>query len=190
MIIRETPKLILREWKESDRDLFREINADEKVMEFFPFRRSHAEADAVLETINGMIRGSGYGFYAMELRETGEVMGFCGISPVMNLDPPFPIGTMEIGWRLATRYWGHGYVTEAAQSLLVMAFDEKETPEIVSFAVHDNHRSTRVMERIGLKRDPSRDFDHPRVPDDTHPHLRPHVAYALTLAEWRERQSQ
>lgn len=47
----------------------------------FSFRRSHAEADAVLETINGMIRGSGYGFYAMELRETGEVMGFCGISP-------------------------------------------------------------------------------------------------------------
>lgn len=81
MIIRETQRLILREWKESDRDLFREINADEKVMEFFPFRRSHAEADAVLETINGMIRGSGYGFYAMELRETGEVMGFCGISP-------------------------------------------------------------------------------------------------------------
>ena len=74
MIIRETQRLILREWKESDRDLFREINADEKVMEFFPFRRSHAEADAVLETINGMIRGSGYGFYAMELRETGEVM--------------------------------------------------------------------------------------------------------------------
>src|SRR5690606_32917211 len=85
MIIRETPRLILREWKESDRDLFREINADEKVMEFFPFRRSHQEADAVLETINGMIRGSGYGFYAMEQRETGESMGFCGISPVLNL---------------------------------------------------------------------------------------------------------
>jgi RimJ/RimL family protein N-acetyltransferase len=97
---------------------------------------------------------------------------------------------MEIGWRLATRFWGHGYVTEAAQSLLVMAFDEKETPEIVSFAVHDNQRSTRVMERIGLKRDPSRDFDHPRVPEDTHPHLRPHVTYALTLAEWRERRAQ
>lgn len=94
---------------------------------------------------------------------------------------------MEIGWRLATRFWGHGYVTEAAQSLLVMAFDEKETPEIVSFAVHDNHRSTAVMERIGLKRDPSRDFDHPRVPEDTHPHLRPHVTYALTLEEWRAR---
>lgn len=189
MIVRETPRLILREWKESDRNLFREINADDKVMEFFPFRRSHAEADAVLETINGMIRGSGYGFYAMELRQTGEVMGFCGISPVINLDPPFPLGTMEIGWRLATRFWGHGYVTEAAKSLLVLAFDEKETPEIVSFAVRDNHRSTRVMERIGLRRDPSRDFDHPRVPMQTHPLLRPHVTYALTLEEWRTRQA-
>jgi RimJ/RimL family protein N-acetyltransferase len=183
MIIRGTPRLILREWKDTDRDLFREINADPKVMEFFPWRRSHEESDTALESVNKMIRATGYGFYAMELRATGEPIGFCGVAPA-NLDGIFPLGTMEIGWRLATRFWGHGYVTEAGKSLLAMAFDEKKTPEIVSFAVHDNHRSTAVMRRIGLIRDPSRDFEHPRVPD-THPHLKLHVTYGLTLERWQ-----
>lgn len=183
MIIRGTTRLILREWKDTDRNLFREINADSKVMEFFPFRRSHAESDAALDVVNDMIRATGYGFYALELRETAEPIGFCGIAPA-NMEDIFPAGTMEIGWRLATRFWGHGYVTEAAKSLLSMAFDEKRLPEIVSFAVHDNHRSTAVMKRIGLIRHASRDFAHPRVPE-THPQLKAHVTYALTLEQWR-----
>jgi RimJ/RimL family protein N-acetyltransferase len=185
MIHRGTARLILREWRETDRDLFREINADPKVMEFFPFRRTHAESDAALARVNDMIRASGYGFYALELRETAEPIGFCGVAPV-NLPGIFPIGTMEIGWRLATRFWGNGYVTEAGKSLLTMVFDEKQTPEIVSFAVAANHRSTSVMQRLGLRRDESRDFIHPKVPD-SHPHLQRHVIYALTLDEWNQR---
>ncbi len=182
MIVSGTPRLILRDWKDTDRDLFREVNADPDVMEFFPHQRSHDESDAALKHVNEMIHATGYGFYAVELRETGEPIGFCGIAPA-NLEGIFPLGTMEIGWRLATRYWGHGYVTEAAKSLLSMAFDEKKLPEIVSFAVHDNLRSIAVMKRIGLIRDASRDFLHPRVPD-THAHLKPHVTYALTLERW------
>ena len=182
MTILETPRLILREWKDSDRNLFREINADSKVMEFFPFRRSHAESDEALEKVNDMIRLSGFGFYALELKATAEPIGFCGIAPT-NLDGVFPLGTMEIGWRLATRFWGNGYVTEAANALLAMAFEDKGMPEVVSFAVEANHRSTAVMQRLGLIRDASRDFDHPRVPD-SHPHLIPHVTYYLTREQW------
>ncbi len=183
MIISGTQRLILRDWKDSDRDLFREVNADPDVMEFFPHTRSHAESDATMERVNDMIHASGYGFYAMELRETGEPLGFCGIAPV-NLEGIFPAGTMEIGWRLATRYWGQGYVTEAAKALLSMAFDEKKLPEIVSFAVQDNLRSIAVMKRIGLIRDAARDFQHPRVPD-TQAHLKQHVTYALTMERWK-----
>jgi RimJ/RimL family protein N-acetyltransferase len=178
----ETPRLILRGWKQSDRDLFREINADKKVMEFFPFRRSHEEADALLDLLGDMIDQTGFGFYALELRQTQEPIGFCGLAPA-NLDGIFTIGTVEIGWRLATRFWGHGYVTEAAAALLNFAFEEKTLPEVVSFAVANNDRSTAVMKRIGLLRDPARDFDHPRVPD-THPHLKRHVTYALTRQQW------
>ncbi|MCC2610349.1 MULTISPECIES: GNAT family N-acetyltransferase [Rhizobium/Agrobacterium group] len=181
-IILETERLRLRSWLDSDRDLFREINADPKVMEFFPFRRSHEEADAFLTRLNDTITETGLGFYALELKETREPMGFCGLS-LANMPEIFPAETVEIGWRLATRFWGHGYVTEAARALLDFAFDKKHLDAIVSFAVTDNHRSTAVMKRLGLHRVASLDFDHPRVPD-THPHLKPHVVYAVTRDEW------
>ncbi|KGE00743.1 GNAT family acetyltransferase [Rhizobium sp. YS-1r] len=181
-MILETERLRLRSWLDSDRDLFREINADPKVMEFFPFRRSHEEADAFLTRLNDTITETGLGFYALELKETREPMGFCGLS-LANMPEIFPAETVEIGWRLATRFWGHGYVTEAARALLDFAFDKKHLDAIVSFAVTDNHRSTAVMKRLGLHRVASLDFDHPRVPD-THPHLKPHVVYAVTRDEW------
>ncbi|OHV76565.1 GNAT family N-acetyltransferase [Rhizobium sp. LCM 4573] len=181
-IILETERLRLRNWLASDRDLFREINADPKVMEFFPFRRSHAEADAMMEKLNGLITETGLGFYALELKETGEPMGFCGLS-LANMPDIFPPETVEIGWRLATRFWGNGYVTEAGRALIDWGFEKADLAEIVSFAVTGNRRSTAVMERIGLRRDASRDFNSPRVPD-THPHLKGHVVYALSRREW------
>lgn len=176
-IILETSRLVLRSWLERDRDLFREINADPKVMEFFPFRRSHAEADALFERVNAMIKEDGLGFYAVELKETGEAMGFCGLAPA-NMPGIFPIEAIEIGWRLATRFWGQGYITEAAQALVDHGFKQMKLAAIISFAVADNHRSTAVMQRIGMIRCPDLDFDHPRVPD-SHPHLKRHVTYAI-----------
>ena len=86
--------------------------------------------------------------------------------------------TVEIGWRLGTDFWGLGYATEAARELLRLGFEDRGLDEIVSFAVPQNTRSIAVMDRLGLRPDPSRDFDHPRVPD-SHPHLRRHVLYAL-----------
>ena len=64
----ETPRLILGTWLPTDRDLFRQINADPKVMEFFPFRRSHEEADTFLGKLNGMMTDDGLGFYALVLK--------------------------------------------------------------------------------------------------------------------------
>lgn len=175
-IILETERLLIRSWTDADRDLFREINADPKVMEFFAFRRSHAEADALLEKLNGSIRQTGLGFYALEHKETAEPVGFCGLS-LAGMPEIFPAETVEIGWRLATRFWGNGYVTEAGRALLDFAFREKNIPAVLAFAVADNHRSTGVMERIGMRHCPQMDFDHPRVPD-SHPHLKRHVVYA------------
>ncbi|RWX78442.1 N-acetyltransferase [Neorhizobium lilium] len=181
-VILESARLVLRNWLETDRDLFREINADPRVMEFFPFRRNHEEADSFLGRLNGMINENGLGFYAVELKATQEPMGFCGLS-YANMPSVFPEQTVEIGWRLATRFWSKGYATEAALALLEFAFTEKKIDAVVSFAVAENHRSTAVMKRLGMHRVPSLDFDHPRVPD-THPHLKPHVVYAITCDEW------
>jgi len=182
MIILETERLRLRNWLDGDRNLFREINADQKVMEFFPFRRSYAEADALMAKVNENITETGLGFYCIELKATQEPMGFCGLS-YANMPGIFPPQVVEIGWRLATRFWGNGYVTEAAHALLDFAFDERQLEAVVSFAVAENHRSTAVMKRLGLHRIADMDFDHPRVPD-THPHLKPHVVYAVTRDEW------
>jgi RimJ/RimL family protein N-acetyltransferase len=183
LVILETQHLIVRNWLPTDRDLFREINCDPKVMAFFAFRRSHEEADAFLMKLNDSIQGSGIGFYCLELKETGEPIGFCGLSRT-NLPGVFPDGTVEIGWRLATRFWGKGYVTEASRALLDFAFKVKNMEAVVSFAVEENTRSTAVMERLGMHRLPHLDFDHPRVPD-THSHLKWHVVYAITSGEWQ-----
>lgn len=187
MIILETDRLILRDWKDSDRDLFREINRDPKVMEFFPSRRSHEEADAIMERINQLIKDTGLCFYAMELKETQEPLGLCGLSDAM-LPGILPEGTIEIGWRLATRFWGNGYVTEAAGALLDYGFHAKGLGEIVSFAVEANHRSTAVMHRLGMTRDEAGYFIHPRVPD-SHPHLQRHVLYRLKAQDWIGRET-
>ena len=93
---------------------------------------------------------------------------------------------VEVGWRLAREHWGHGYATEAAREALRFGFDDLALDEIVSFTVPQNVRSLRVMERIGLMRDPKLDFDHPHVDAEAYPELVRHVVYRLRRDQWRE----
>jgi len=177
-----TPRLIIRNWEERDRDLFFLINSDDRVMEFFPFRRDRAQSDQLLDLLRNEIDEYGFGLAALELRESGQCIGFCGLRHA-DIGPVLPPHAVEIGWRLAPQHWGRGYVTEAAGRWLEEGFGPVGLSEIVSFAVWNNRRSTAVMERIGMHRDPAGDFDHPRVPD-THAALRRHVLYWLTKADW------
>ena len=177
-----TERLVVRNWRDEDGGLFHAINSDEKVMEYFPFRRDRTQSDELMDRLAASIEAEGFGFAALELRDTGECIGFTGLHTT-GLEPLFPAELLEIGWRLHHPYWGKGYASEAARAWLKMGFEVLGEDEIVSFAVHDNHRSTAVMERIGMRRDPSRDFDHPRVPD-SHPHQKRHVFYTLTRDEW------
>jgi len=179
-----TDRLILRNWEERDRALFHRINSDERVMEFFPFRRSRAEADAKLDEFRAGIERDGFGWTAAEIAASGACIGFVGLHRTDHV-PVLPAGGVEIGWRLAPEFWGKGYVSEAARAWLAFGFETLGLGEIVSFAVSDNARSTAVMERIGMRRDPARDFDHPGVPG-THPHLRRHVFYAAGREDWQK----
>jgi RimJ/RimL family protein N-acetyltransferase len=180
-----TERLILRNWEERDRDLFHRINSDDRVMEFFPFRRDRATADAFMDEVREDIDRDGFGWTAAEIAQTGECIGFVGLhaTEVPGVARP---GSVEIGWRLAPEYWGHGYVTEAANALLVFGFTTLDLDEIISFAVGGNGRSTAVMERLGMQPDPAADFDHPEVPD-THPHLKRFVLYRLKREDWLAR---
>jgi len=180
-----TERLILRNWEDRDRELFHRINSDEQVMEFFPFRRDRASADARMDEVRAWIDEDGYGFAAAEIAATGECIGFVGLSGTEDIDV-LPAGTIEIGWRLALEFWGKGYVTEASEAWLAFGFETLGLGEIVSFAVENNRRSTAVMERLGMTADPSADFDHPGIPD-SHPTLKRHVFYRLSRADWEQR---
>lgn len=180
-----TQRLILRNWEERDRDLFHRINSDAQVMEFFPFRRDRATADAVMDRMREEIARDGFGWTAAEVADTGECIGFIGLHAAEIADI-VPTGSFEIGWRLAPEYWGKGYVTEGANALLAFGFTKLELAEIISFAVGSNTRSTAVMERLGMRRDADADFDHPNVPD-THPDLKPHWLYRISRDEWQRR---
>ncbi|WP_394690089.1 GNAT family N-acetyltransferase [Hoeflea sp.] len=172
-----TERLILRNWEERDRELFHLINSDDQVMEFFPMRRSRADSDEIMDRLAAGIAKNGFGLAAVEIADTGETAGFTGLH-ITNGVPAFEDGTIEIGWRMAPRFWGKGIVSEAARCWRDFGFDELGLERIVSFAVLDNHRSITVMKRIGMKLCPDLEFDHPVVPD-THPHLKRHVLYEM-----------
>ena len=150
----ETDRLILRNWQDSDRELFYEINSDEQVMAFFPFRRTRHQANEMMDFLAGEISKNGFGFTPVELRKTRECIGFCGLHKCAE-DLNFPKGSVEIGWRLSSRFWGKGYASEAAMKWLEFGFSRLSLDKIVSFAVHDNHASTAVMQRIGMRADPA-----------------------------------
>ena len=183
-MIAETPRMIIRNWRDDDLDLFHQINSDERVMEFFPFRLNRIEAGEKMQAQCRIIEDTGFGFFAVERKSDCQPIGFAGLAQA-NVYPCLPQNAVEIGWRLAHEYWGNGYASEAAHALLATGFDERGLDEIVSFAVTDNARSTAVMKRLGMLPDPKRDFDHPRVPD-THPQLKRHVLYSMSADDWKK----
>ena len=168
-------RLILRRWSESDRVPFQEMNADPRVMEFFPALLTPEETDASIARIARHFDRHGFGLYAAELMETRAFIGYIGLS-VPAFEAPF-IPAVEIGWRLASEYWGRGLATEGAREVVRFAFETLQLPSLVSFTAPANLRSRRVMENIGMVLDPAGDFDHPRLPEGHR--LRRHVLYRL-----------
>lgn len=176
----ETPRLFLRPWRDSDLPAFAAMNADERVMEFFPKRLERAESDAVAAAIRQRMEQRGFGFWAVEAPGLADFIGFVGLSVPMFESHFTPC--VEIGWRLAFAHWGHGYATEAARAALAFGFERLGLEEIVSFTVPKNAPSRHVMEKLGMTRDEADDFEHPQLPQG-HP-IRRHVLYRLSRAQW------
>lgn len=168
-----TERLILRQWRESDREPFAELNGDPETMRFFPAPLTREESDALVDRASRHIEEHGWGLWAVEVAGGAPFVGFVGLAR-----PRFAPELVEIGWRLHREHWGYGYATEAALEALRLGFEDLALDEIVSFTTVANEPSRRVMERIGMTHAPSRDFDHPNVPDG-HP-LQRHVFYAVS----------
>lgn len=176
-------RLLLRRWRESDRDAFAAMNTDPAVMEHMQGLMSRERSDAFLDRIERHWDEHGWGLWAVEVPGTAAFVGYVGLWPADYVAPAM----VEVGWRLASEHWGHGYATEAAREALRFGFEQLGLPEIVSFTVPQNERSRRVMERIGLVRDPSGDFNHPHVDAVAYPQLVRHVLYRLRREEWERR---
>lgn len=168
-----TDRLIMRRWREEDREPFARMGQDTRVMEYFPALMSRAESDALADRADGWFDLLGFGLWALELRSTGRFIGFTGLAPLPEdlLGP----GRIEIGWRLAAEHWRLGLATEAASAALDLGFRRFRLARIESITAQINMRSQAVMIRLGMHR--TDEFDHPRVPEGSP--LRPHIRFTI-----------
>jgi RimJ/RimL family protein N-acetyltransferase len=185
-----TERLLLRRFTDADRSAMAAINADPAVMEHFPAPLDRAASDAFLDRIEAVWQERGWGPWAVEVvdpdgpgpqhPEPQGLVGEVGLLPADHVQP----GAVEVGWRVARAVWGRGYAPEAARAALRVGFDDLGLAEIISFTVPQNTSSRRVMEKIGMRRRPEADFEHPLVDPVTVPHLVRHVMYVITAEEW------
>ncbi|HWD83402.1 MAG TPA: GNAT family N-acetyltransferase [Kribbella sp.] len=166
-----TDRLVLRGWRDSDLEPWAAMNADPEVREHLGDLLTREQSDASVASFRAEFEQRGYGWWAVELRATGEFIGFAGLDPV---DDEMPFTGVEIGWRLARSAWGKGYATEAALAGLDFGFETLGLHEILAVTTATNLRSQAVMRRIGMTRNPADDFDDPTAPEGP---LRPSVVY-------------
>jgi RimJ/RimL family protein N-acetyltransferase len=170
----DTLRLILRPWRDADREPYAAMMADPEVGYWLGATLSAAQANAQIDRFNEVSGGRGPGFLAVERRGDGA---FLGAACLREAPAGHPLaGEVEVGWRLARSAWGAGYATEAAHALVAEGFGALGCSQIVAFTAVSNMRSRTVMERLSFARQPERDFDHPALADG-HP-LRRHVVYA------------
>jgi RimJ/RimL family protein N-acetyltransferase len=170
-----TTRLVMRRWREADREPFAALNADPVVMEHYPSTLDRAASDAAVDRIEAHFDEHGFGLWAVEVPGTAPFVGFVGL-----MTPSFEAHftpAVEVGWRLGCEHWGHGYATEAAREAVRVGFETLGLREIVSYTVPANTRSRRVMERLGMSHDEADDFDHPNLPAGHR--LQRHVLYRL-----------
>ena len=154
-MILTTARLGLRPWREEDRAAFAALAADPEVMRDLGGPLDRARSDAKLDRYRAAFDRHGFCRWAVESLSE-EFLGYAGIMP---LGPSHPLGPgVEIGWRLMRRAWGHGYATEAAEAALRDGFERLGFGEILAYTAPDNLRSQAVMARLGLQREPARDF--------------------------------
>lgn len=177
-MILETERLVLRPWREEDRDDYAALMGDPDVRRFYPSALTRAEADAQMDRHLALQSTEPFHFRAATTRE-GTFVGMIGIAAVPEVIresiPTHP--AVEIGWVFHSAFWGRGLAPEGARACLAHAW-QLGLPEVVAFTARINLSSQRVMEKIGMTRDPQADYHHPLVPLD-HP-IRPHVLYRIS----------
>ncbi|MDH5393723.1 MAG: GNAT family N-acetyltransferase [Gammaproteobacteria bacterium] len=175
----KTERLLMRQWREEDLFDFWLLNSDPEVMEYLPEIPSEEDSNILAEKIIKLIARNGWGFWAIETLNDNSFIGFVGLNEPKYELPVNPC--VEVGWRLARKYWGNGYATEAGNASLDFAFDNLNVNEIYSFTSVANKKSQAVMERLNMINTHS-NFNHPTIPDDSP--YREHVLYKIDKENW------
>jgi RimJ/RimL family protein N-acetyltransferase len=125
---------------------FSEMNADTRVMEFFPHPWSLEESHAAFKRIEIEFAERGFGIYTLEC--DGEFAGIVGLS-IPTFEAYFT-PCVEILWRLLAFFWGRGLVSKTGVAVLQMAFQTLRMSEVVALTAAGNLRLIRVMERLRM----------------------------------------
>ena len=146
-----TDRLRLRRLREDDVDALAAINADPEVMRYIADGsvRDRAATRAEIAAIERLWQARGFGRFAVEIRDTGELAGLTGMA--VPHDVPEVMPAVEIGWRFARAHWGRGLATEAAQAALRFAFTDAGLDRLVGVHVVGNDASARVMLKLGMR---------------------------------------
>ena len=176
----ETPRLVLRSYREADREAFAALNSDAQVGAWLAGTLDRGGSDALMDRINAHIAQHGFGFWAAERKADGRLVGMVGLATVEAGALPVEPG-IEMGWRMLPAVWGQGLATEGARAALEWGFSNLNVDEIIAFTARSNLASQAVMRKIGMAPSPARDFDHPRLARE-HP-LRPHVVFAAARTD-------
>jgi RimJ/RimL family protein N-acetyltransferase len=169
----ETERLILRGWHDDDIAPFHAMGQDAEVMRYLGPLLTVDDARGVHDRMVGCQTEHGYCFWVVERKVDAAFLGFCGVQPGYG----FLAGETEIGWRLRRDAWGQGFAREAAEASLAWGWADLDVPRITAITTPDNRASWGLMERLGMKRYPDEDFDHPNVPDDSP--LKRHILYRI-----------
>jgi RimJ/RimL family protein N-acetyltransferase len=173
----------MREWRDSDREPYAALNADAEVMRHFPSTLTVEQSSEMIDRMMSVWIDRSFGLWAVERSDTTDFIGFVGLAAPTWHAAFTPC--VEVGWRLAKQHWGHGFAPEAATAALEWGFANVDLPDdqVVSFTTVANVSSRRVMEKIGMVRDPDGDFDHPLLPEWSE---RRHVLYRISRRQFAE----
>jgi len=171
----DTAGLVLRGWIDADKAPFHAMCNDPAVMEYLGPPLSHDDVDAAVARQNALLADLGHCFWAIERKDDGAFLGFCGLKPGAAGTPIEQ--RIEIGWRIGRAHWGQGYAREAAKASLHWGWANLDVESIWAITVPGNSRSWGLMERIGMIRRAELDFDHPLPGLEAR--LKPHITYTV-----------
>lgn len=160
-----TERLHLRPWREADKSVFHELANTPAMMEHFGGPVPQARHDAIVDRMIDQQARNGHCMWVVELRETGEMAGVCGLRIGGHPNTPVP-EELEIGWRIGEKFWGQGIAREAAQASMAWGWANTDRPRIAAWTVIGNKPSWGLMQRLGMVRRADLDFHHPEYPAD------------------------